>query len=102
MLNAGAWLRDNSLPRAIILTKPEWGSAIAWTSERPVFLTDDYTAYADSEQMYTDATNVLEGVRLGTITNQHRIQYLVTDTPPPSACLNVVSGSSVKVLKVLC
>lgn len=102
LIEASAWLQENSLRSAIILAKPEWGSAIAWASKRPVFIDDEYLSDLDSDRKYDEARKVLSGEHVRNIVEGQRIEYIITDTEITHTCLNKVYGTNIRVLKVLC
>ena len=102
VLDAGYWLRDNSLPDAMIIAQPAWGSALAWTSKRPVFINQEYLSNPSSEESYDITTRILAGTNVKNLAEELRIEYVVSDIKITHNCLNEVHTDTVRIMKVLC
>jgi hypothetical protein len=101
-------LRENSVPDNVILAPPPWGAAIAYMSERPVLLDDNYANDRESEQMHLDVTQALttedpETVQRIIVTK--RVEYIVSERPlsiRDRECLATLEEGRISVQKVIC
>lgn len=101
-IEAGKWLRENSLPTATVVTEPLWGDAISWASGRPSLVDNDYFDEGDAEETLETIQGVLSGEEHTNVVNGMKIEYLITATRIEHACVNRVYGDDIRVYKVLC
>jgi hypothetical protein len=99
---AARWLRENSLPSAIVLAEPQLGSLIAHEANRRPYLGTNYHAQTDSTTRLARGETVLRGEGIPELTRETKIEYLFTTTPIRSDCVNTVRRGTYTIQKVLC
>jgi hypothetical protein len=102
VLEAAYWLKENSPPGSLVLTRPEQGHLIEAVANRPVYIHTDYLSLPDAAQRYSIAQGIYAGSRPGYAARQEHIEYILSDEQLTDKCLNTVYTKGVYVAKVLC
>jgi hypothetical protein len=99
---AAQWIRENSLPNAVVLSSPELSDLVLYEAQRAPFLSNHYLAEDNVEERYVRSQVILSGeASQEEIRNAH-IDYILTTTMIRNSCTNTVRRGEYNVDKVLC